>query len=180
MTYNHKEYLEWVKGLKSDRVMLPIYRAKRSEAVEILRQNKIECDRVHREWIDKKDVDGMVSWMLDRWVRHVEEKEKEVRKWEYHIRLASGKVSEKEKIDIEIVKQGVRIEDLLDIPIKTFGKTMVLCPVHNERSPSCAVYHSTNSFYCFGCNKGGSVIDLLIERDGLPIKEAVTMLNSMC
>lgn len=34
----------------------------------------------------------------------------------------------------------------------------VLCPLHAERHPSLQLY-ADNTFYCFGCQRGGSVID---------------------
>ena len=38
------------------------------------------------------------------------------------------------------------------------------CPgishIRGDKKPSLCVYEATNSFYCFGCGKGGSVIDL--------------------
>ena len=35
-----------------------------------------------------------------------------------------------------------------------------LCPLHTEESPSFVVYADTQSFYCFGCSRGGDVIEL--------------------
>ncbi len=51
-----------------------------------------------------------------------------------------------------------------------------LCPFHNEKTPSFAVYPDTSSFYCFGCGKGGDVISFVMERDNLEYIEAVRAL----
>jgi DNA primase len=48
-----------------------------------------------------------------------------------------------------------------------------LCPFHNEKSPSFSVNPDKGFFYCFGCKKGGSVIDFVMEADGLTFREAV-------
>lgn len=50
------------------------------------------------------------------------------------------------------------------------------CPFHDDSSPSFAVYPDTNSFYCFGCAKGGDVITFVQEMDGCSFREAVTSL----
>ena len=40
------------------------------------------------------------------------------------------------------------------------NKVVVCCPLHDEDTPSCRYYEETNSFYCFGCQRGGDVIAL--------------------
>lgn len=37
---------------------------------------------------------------------------------------------------------------------------VVKCPLHDEATPSCRYYDETNTFYCFGCGKGGDIITL--------------------
>jgi hypothetical protein len=43
-------------------------------------------------------------------------------------------------------------------PVNFDVKPVVCCPLHDEDTPSCRYYPDTNSFYCFGCQKGGDVI----------------------
>lgn len=40
------------------------------------------------------------------------------------------------------------------------GTPVACCPLHDEDTPSFRYYEDTNSFYCFGCGKGGSVVQL--------------------
>jgi DNA primase len=40
------------------------------------------------------------------------------------------------------------------------NKTGILCPFHNEKTPSCAVDYDKNYFYCFGCGATGTVDEL--------------------
>jgi len=40
---------------------------------------------------------------------------------------------------------------------------VVICPFHDDRNPSFAVYAETNTFHCFGCFKHGDVITFLRE-----------------
>lgn len=47
-----------------------------------------------------------------------------------------------------------------------------LCPFHNEKSPSFSVEPAKQFFYCFGCNKGGSVIQFIMNIEHLDFLEA--------
>ena len=69
------------------------------------------------------------------------------------------------------------IENLINQPLRKSGKSLVgLCPLHNERHPSFYVYPETNSCWCYGCNQGGDVINLIKLLHGYSFKEAVQYL----
>lgn len=51
-----------------------------------------------------------------------------------------------------------------------------LCPFHQERSPSFTVYEHGHRWHCFGCSKGGDVIDFVQEWRGVDLGEAVMFL----
>lgn len=53
-----------------------------------------------------------------------------------------------------------------------------LCPLpnHNEKTPSFVVYEESQSFYCFGCQRGGDVITFIKEVEHLSYMEAVRFL----
>ncbi len=55
-----------------------------------------------------------------------------------------------------------------------------LCPFHSERTPSFMVYPDTQSFYCFGCGKGGDVIKFTMEINNFSYIEAVRSLAERC
>jgi len=80
------------------------------------------------------------------------------------------------------------IERARDVPIleitgplenlRKGGKNyLAKCPLHEDRSPSFYVYPDTNSFYCFGCQKGGGVIKFVELYYGYDFKKAVEYLN---
>lgn len=48
------------------------------------------------------------------------------------------------------------------------------CPFHNEKTPSFHVVPEKKMYYCFGCGKGGGVINFVMEIDKLSFVEAVT------
>ena len=56
------------------------------------------------------------------------------------------------------------------------GRHKALCPFHTEKTPSFMVNGDNQSFFCFGCEKGGDVFTFLQEIDGLNFKEALQTL----
>ena len=51
-----------------------------------------------------------------------------------------------------------------------------LCPFHNEKTPSFSVSPDKQIYHCFGCGKGGGVINFIMEIEGLTFPEAVEFL----
>lgn len=45
-------------------------------------------------------------------------------------------------------------------PVDFDAKPVVCCPLHDEDTPSFRFYEDTNSFFCFGCRKGGNIVTL--------------------
>ena len=51
-----------------------------------------------------------------------------------------------------------------------------LCPFHSEKTPSFSVSTDRQIYHCFGCGKGGGVINFVMEIEGLNFPEAVEFL----
>ncbi|MCR5648098.1 MAG: DNA primase [Oscillospiraceae bacterium] len=51
-----------------------------------------------------------------------------------------------------------------------------LCPFHNEKTGSFSVSESKQLYYCFGCGKGGGVINFIMEIENLSYPDAVRLL----
>ena len=56
------------------------------------------------------------------------------------------------------------------------GNQFGLCPFHNEKTPSFSVNTGKQIYYCFGCHKGGGVINFIMEVENLSFTEAVEFL----
>ena len=56
------------------------------------------------------------------------------------------------------------------------GNLFGLCPFHNEKTPSFSVSPDKQIYHCFGCKKGGGVINFIMEIENLPFPEAVRFL----
>ena len=50
------------------------------------------------------------------------------------------------------------------------------CPFHKEKTGSFTIYLDQNSFYCYGCNFGGSVIDYIMRQQNIDFLPAVKQL----
>ena len=60
---------------------------------------------------------------------------------------------------------------------KRSGSNMFgLCPFHNEKTPSFSVSPDRQIYHCFGCGKGGGVINFIMEIENLTFPEAVEKL----
>jgi DNA primase len=51
-----------------------------------------------------------------------------------------------------------------------------LCPFHNEKTPSFSVSPDKQIYHCFGCGKGGGVINFIMEIENLSYPDAVRFL----
>ncbi len=72
--------------------------------------------------------------------------------------------------DIVSVAQGY-------VELKRSGSNYLCrCPFHSDSTPSCTIYTSTQSFYCFGCGAGGDVVTFIRLIENLSYIEAVKFL----
>ena len=71
------------------------------------------------------------------------------------------------------------IEDVVGqhVQLKRSGSNLFgLCPFHGEKTASFSVNPEKGIYYCFGCHKGGGVINFQMEIEGLSYPDAVRVL----
>ena len=71
------------------------------------------------------------------------------------------------------------IEDVVGqhVSLKRSGANLFgLCPFHGEKTASFSVAPDKGIYYCFGCHKGGSAINFMMELEGLSYPDAVRAL----
>ncbi len=71
------------------------------------------------------------------------------------------------------------IEDVVGqyVNLKRSGSNLFgLCPFHGEKTASFSVAPDKGIYYCFGCHKGGNVINFEMEIEGLSYPDAVRAL----
>lgn len=184
---------EWRRSLPrfTDKELLEIF----PEAKQIIPEKIKEWEKKRKELVEiikkklslikDKITDEFSQWFWREWVK-VNEGE-ELLKIDRHIARLKGLLAvvqgrgSKNRITEEEIQQA------LHTPIKSIanqhlrliknGKNLVgLCSFHNEIHPSFFIYPETNSFYCYGCQKGGNVINFVQEYYNFSFEKAVEFL----
>lgn len=70
---------------------------------------------------------------------------------------------------IEVVQDFVNLK-------KRGANYIGLCPFHNEKTPSFSVSPTKGIYKCFGCGKGGNVVNFVMEHEQLSYYEALKFL----
>ena len=135
--------------------------------------NRLEAKR------DSEDFDeqALADLFLRYWAvtDDIELLNKEIKKYtnQQEVKKAGYEITEEL---IQEVKDSISIPMMCKqqgISMKRSGsdKVTILCPFHDEDSPSCMVYVEQDSWWCFGCGQGGDVLKfymLLTELDFVP------------
>jgi len=83
---------------------------------------------------------------------------------------------------MEIVEQVRQAASIVEVAsqyttLKRRGSKQVgLCPFHSEKTPSFTVDEDKQLYHCFGCNAGGDVFSLVMEKEQLSFPEALKYL----
>lgn len=83
--------------------------------------------------------------------------------------------------DAEIIKSRVTSRQLLEhVGVRVHPNGFACCPLHGEKTASLKVYADPRKgWYCFGCGRGGTVIDLGMALWNTDFKGACVQLNEM-
>ncbi|MCD6321469.1 MAG: DNA primase [Clostridiales bacterium] len=82
----------------------------------------------------------------------------------------------------EVIEEIIEKNDIVDVvsdyvKITRKGKDYFgLCPFHREKTPSFSVVPAKQIFYCFGCGKGGNVINFIKNIENVEFLDALKML----
>ena len=84
-----------------------------------------------------------------------------------------------DQLTIQRILDAADITDVVSgfVTLRRRGVNMLgLCPFHNEKTPSFTVSPSKGIFKCFGCGKGGNVVNFIMEHESLSYPEALKWL----
>jgi DNA primase len=81
---------------------------------------------------------------------------------------------------IDKVISAVRLEDVVSeyTSLKRGSNTRYtgLCPFHSEKTPSFGISVDKQVYYCFGCGKGGGVVNFVMDAENLSFLDAIRFL----
>ena len=81
--------------------------------------------------------------------------------------------------EVDLIKEKLDIVDVIKsyIDLKKAGRNFKgLCPFHDEKTPSFVVSPEREIFHCFGCNKGGDLIEFVKLYEGFTFPEVLRFL----
>ena len=80
-----------------------------------------------------------------------------------------------------VIKDTVDMETVLGLYGYQAKHGKMVCPFHADRNASLQIYRNNgrhNGWHCFGCGKGGSVIDFVMEHEGCDFITAVKAIDN--
>jgi hypothetical protein len=149
-----------------------------------LREEKLKAI----DLVDSVDEASEYFWLL--WTEIEFENYYRANRWlKYWLRLAtkSGNNNIEEKTE-EMNKLGltqeqidqaksIGIQDVFEGRLRKAGSRYYgLCPFHKESTASFVIFENDNSFYCFGCNANGDVLDFYMKLHEVNFPSAVKAL----
>lgn len=103
--------------------------------------------------------------------------------------LNALKKSQRKKVNVyeftyelmDAIKERVTLVDMVDeLKIRKkrsgSGRYVIVCPFHDEDTPSCMIYVNEDKFHCFGCQAHGDLIDFYQNYLGIEFDEAIMRL----
>ncbi len=82
--------------------------------------------------------------------------------------------------ELDRLKREVSVAELAEsqgVKLRRNGKTAIgLCPFHEDHQPSLHIDLEKNLWRCFGCDRGGTVIDWVMKTRGASFRHAVEIL----
>jgi len=117
-----------------------------------------------------------------QWWPELMQMQSTIESWKYMIQLKYENKRNKDSLTREDI---LRVKDIpLDLLVEKFTGTkiprseIIQCPFHKDDTGSLKIYPQTNSFYCFGCQKGWTTIEFTAIFLDISNKEAIKELKN--
>jgi len=80
----------------------------------------------------------------------------------------------------QTIRDTVDMQTILDLYGYQTKHGFMVCPFHADKGPSLKVYKGTGGWHCYGCHRGGSVIDFVMEHENCDFQTAVRAIDQAC
>jgi DNA primase len=77
----------------------------------------------------------------------------------------------------QTIRDTVDMDQILSIYGYRVKHGFMVCPFHGDTDASLKVYKGTGGWHCYGCGRGGSVIDFVMEHEGCDFRTAVRAID---
>ena len=81
------------------------------------------------------------------------------------------------KAAAQVIRDTVTMDRILDLYGYRSRHGFMCCPFHGEKEPSLKVYGGKKGWHCFGCERGGSAIDFVMEHENCDFRTAVKAID---
>lgn len=77
----------------------------------------------------------------------------------------------------QVIRDSVTMDQILSLYGYKTKRGFMKCPFHGEKTASLKVYENSRGWHCYGCERGGSVIDFVKEHEGCDFRTAVKAID---
>ena len=77
----------------------------------------------------------------------------------------------------QVIRDSVTMEQIISLYGYKTRHGFMICPFHGDRDASLKIYPGSGGWHCFGCGKGGSVVDFVMEHEGCDFRTAVIAID---
>ena len=77
----------------------------------------------------------------------------------------------------QVIRDTVTMDQVLDLYGYKTRHGFMVCPFHGDTDASLKIYKGTGGWHCFGCGKGGSVVDFVMEQQSCDFRTAVVAID---
>jgi len=180
------EYRFYSRNL-SPRELVEIFKP---EVIEILKQKILELYRnckvfelsVARKLKDLNDIEKDIFEYLAN--DQIEEDERCLKSLVMLYNIATNKRGHERQLEgLDSIIEAVPITRVLEYygldGRRVGGRIQMRCVFHEDRTPSLMIYPDSNSFYCFGCGKGGNIFNFVMEKENTGFNEALKIIKML-
>ena len=77
----------------------------------------------------------------------------------------------------QVIRDSVTMEQIISLYGYKTKHGFMVCPFHGDKDASLKVYPGSGGWHCFGCGKGGSVVDFVMEHENCDFRTAVVAID---